>query len=151
MGRTINGLDILGLCNPSLLDLFLQNVENNWQQNSINYVNGIGRAALNLANLAANAIDDPYDTAQAIDNWAGNVSADPFGSAENLANNLLYSVQASQGIGQDVFGIEAGLLTGGAFGPEAGLEAEASELTAEDVSANLTKGDQLSINQAGHD
>ncbi len=146
----INLIDILGLCPPSLWDQWWLNIYNNWEQNSLDYANGIGQAGENLANTAWNTLNDPLGTVANLGTWAGNVSTDLLGYAENYGNNLLNGLGTSQGIGGTVFGLETGLATGG-FASALAPEAEASGLTAADVSANLTPADQLAIGQATHE
>jgi hypothetical protein len=82
----------------------------------------------------------PLDTAAGLGTLAGEISADPSG----VASSIWGSLQTSEGIGNAVGGIEAGLAAGG-FVAALSPEAAASGLTASDVSATLTKADRLEI------
>ncbi|MEI9961406.1 MAG: RHS repeat-associated core domain-containing protein [Limisphaerales bacterium] len=98
-------IDILGLCDPSMWDLFWQNVYNNGAQNAKDYANGVE----NGLEGAANSLLHPLDTVAGLGTLAGNIYEDPSG----VANGLWDSLQTSEGIGNLVGGLEAGLAIGG--------------------------------------
>jgi len=156
----IDTIDILGYCDPSLWDLFWGNMENNWTQNLQDLGNGLELGAQKLENAADSFASDPVGFSSNFDSAAGNQIADAvawaLGGDETFANNVsaaLSSLETSQGIGQALFGAEAGL-AGGALLDAATPEAVAAGLTgggelAEDAAEAAGLGSRVAAGAAG--
>ena len=120
LNNPVGAFDPLGLCDPSLLNLFLHNVSDNWFDDTLNYFSGIGQGAEGLATSLYNFGKDPFGAVANAASFAGTVSTDLPGFAADFGHNLLNSLETPQGIGKAVFGVELGLATAGvAAGPAA--------------------------------
>ena len=121
-------VDILGLCPPSVWDLFWLNIYENGLQNTTQYGVGLGLDALSLLEMQYQYQSNPGLFAyNALANQAGQLgvfSADPSAYANNLWNGFVNTATTSQGIGQITGGVELGIGTGGLLSALRGAAAE---------------------------
>lgn len=97
---------------PSLWSIFLQNVQQNWQQDTLGFAAGLGHGVAGLGGSS-------WDIAAGLGWQLGLASTDPVGYADSAWSAFLASSSTPQGIGGLTFGLEA-ILAGGLAAPEAG-------------------------------
>ncbi len=103
------------------------NMYENWEQNSIDYANGVNQGLEGVAN----SLIHPIDTYENMVNLANNIYYNPAGTW----NAFTSSLGTPQGIGQMVGGFEGGIFVGGAWQAATATTATTTGLTAADLVA----------------